>query len=91
MEKNIYFRAEDYKKYRRYEKSFKQDSFRIKFLTKNQWTHIFISPRSGARSLQRLELSKYYKVLEWESWLTLELNAAAKYQLYWKMSQTKIV
>ncbi len=36
-----------------------------------------LSPlRSGAKDPQRLQFLKYYDVLEWESWLTLGLNAA---------------
>ncbi len=47
--------------------------------------HISISPRSGARGLQKLSFLKYYNVLEWESGFTLGLNAAENTD-YIKMS-----
>ncbi len=36
----------------------------------------FISPRSGAKWLQRLSCLKYYNVPEWESRFTLWFNTA---------------
>ncbi len=44
---------------------------KINFLQTTHWTHISISPRSGARGLQRLPFLKYYYVLESECGFTL--------------------
>ncbi len=41
-----------------------------------QWTHISISPGSGAKNFQRLPFFKYYHKLEWESKFILRLDAA---------------
>ncbi len=48
----------------------------LKFLQKTQRMHMPIFPKSGAKGLQKLPFSKYYKVLKWESRFTLGLNAA---------------
>ncbi len=48
----------------------------LNFLQNIYRTYIFISPRSGARGLQRLPFLKYNNILEWESWLSLGLNVA---------------
>ncbi len=47
----------------------------LNFVQKTLQVHMFISHRSGARSLQRLICLKYYSVLKWERF-TLEFNTA---------------
>ncbi len=49
-----------------------------------------ISPKSGARGIQKLLHLKYY-LLRWESRCILELNAAVNMELYEKILQIKIV
>ncbi len=48
----------------------------LNFLQKTQWAHVSISPRSGARGLQRLSCFKYNNVLKRKSGFALGFNAA---------------
>ncbi len=48
----------------------------LNFLQKPHWTHICISPRSGARDSKNFPVFKYYNALKLESRFTSGLNAA---------------
>ncbi len=88
----IYFRAEYNKKYQRYQKMLQIRIVQNETYYKKLYEHSSLSPRSGTKGLQRLQFLKYYEVLEWESWLTLELNATKSTDCTeWKMRYTKMV
>ncbi len=57
-------------------KLFKQSCRELNFIQKSQWAHMSISPKCGARELERLICIKYYIVLKWESRFTFWPDAA---------------
>ncbi len=62
----------------------------LNFLQKTQWTHISISPRTGARASKDCHFLNIINVLEWESRLTLGLNAAKSTDCIKKCSKQKL-
>ncbi len=48
----------------------------LNFLQKSQWAHMFNSPRTGARGLERSPCLKYYYVLELSTFTSVFWNIA---------------
>ncbi len=84
----IYFRAECYKKISK--NALNKNCLEWNFQQKTPWTQFSIPPRSGVKGLQRLQVLKYYEVLEWESWLTLGLNSAKSTDCIEKCTKQKL-
>ncbi len=56
-------------------KCFKRNCAGLNFLQKTQGKRISFCPKSGARGSKDLSFLRYYNALEWESWVSLGLNA----------------
>ncbi len=73
-----------------WKKAWSESCWEFNFLQKTQWAHVSISPKCGARGLERLLCLKYYNVLKRENRLTLKLNVVKnsdhmKENLKWKL------